>query len=489
MIASAPERSRDNRRRLGQFFTPPSVAVFMAALFSQKIRGQKSVRILDAGAGSGRLTEALVERLVAGKKHPEEITATVWEMDEAVLPLLRETLDRCRARCEAAGIRFTATVRTGNFILEGAERVRPGLFGAEEALFDLAIVNPPYRKLNSNSAERAALSEFGLETSNLYTAFLGLISRLLRPGGELVAITPRSFCNGAYFRPFRRDFLSRMAVRRLHLIESRTKTFSTDAVLQETLIFHAVRDAAAPATVGLSESPGAPDGNEPVRVMPWTDIVRPDDAECFIHLPAEGAEEADAMAAQPYALKDLRLEVSTGRVVAFRSKPWLHESPAADDAPLLWATHLDGQGGIRWPLGLAKRPEALARCAGTESMILPPGCYVVVKRLTAKEERRRVVASVVESAKFGSGGVAFENHLNFFHSRGRGLDPKLAYQLCEYLNSEFVDRWFRLFNGHTQVNATDLRALRFPDFGVIAGAPPVSDETDFMLNETPDSHA
>lgn len=459
----------------------------MAALFSQKNRGQKSVRILDAGAGSGRLTEALVERLSDGKKHPEEITTTVWEMDEAVLPLLRETLDRCRERCEAAGIRFTATVRTGNFIVEGAAGVRPGLFGAEEALFDLAIANPPYRKLNSDSAERAALSELGLETSNLYTAFLGLISWLLRPGGELVAITPRSFCNGAYFRPFRRDFLSRMAVRRLHLIESRTKTFSTDAVLQETLILHAVRDDVAPATVGLSESPGAPTGDEAVREVPWTDIVRPGDAEYFIHLPSEGAEEADAMAAQPLSLEDLQVSVSTGRVVAFRSKPWLHEAPASDDAPLLWATHLDGRGGIRWPLGMAKRPEALARCPATAPMILPPGHYVVVKRLTAKEERRRVVASVVDSQTLGAAGVAFENHLNFFHSRGRGLDAALAGRLCDYLNSEFVDRWFRLFNGHTQVNATDLRALRFPDFGVTL--PRADDETDFMLNETPDSHA
>jgi adenine-specific DNA-methyltransferase len=31
-----------------------------------------------------------------------------------------------------------------------------------------------------------------------------------------------------------------------------------------------------------------------------------------------------------------------------------------------------------------------------------------------------------------------------------------------YLNSTFVDAYFRQFNGHTQVNATDLRNLRYP---------------------------
>lgn len=38
----------------------------------------------------------------------------------------------------------------------------------------------------------------------------------------------------------------------------------------------------------------------------------------------------------------------------------------------------------------------------------------------------------------------------------------MARGLALYLNSTIVDRFFRLFNGHTQVNATDLRALPYP---------------------------
>ncbi|MBC7816049.1 MAG: hypothetical protein IAG10_04030 [Planctomycetaceae bacterium] len=30
------------------------------------------------------------------------------------------------------------------------------------------------------------------------------------------------------------------------------------------------------------------------------------------------------------------------------------------------------------------------------------------------------------------------------------------------MNSSLVDNFFRQFNGHTQVNATDLRSLRYP---------------------------
>ena len=38
----------------------------------------------------------------------------------------------------------------------------------------------------------------------------------------------------------------------------------------------------------------------------------------------------------------------------------------------------------------------------------------------------------------------------------------LAKGLAAFLNSTVVDMYFRQFNGHTQVNATDLRSLNYP---------------------------
>jgi adenine-specific DNA-methyltransferase len=59
--------------------------------------------------------------------------------------------------------------------------------------------------------------------------------------------------------------------------------------------------------------------------------------------------------------------------------------------------------------------------------------------------------------------LGFENHLNYFHANGRGLDRNLAVGLFAFLNSSVVDQYFRGFSGHTQVNATDLRKLTYPD--------------------------
>ena len=89
--------------------------------------------------------------------------------------------------------------------------------------------------IGSRAPDRRLLRSVGVETGNLYTGFLALAARLLAPGGELVAITPRSFCSGPYFRPFRELFLELVALRRIHVFEDRGRAFAGDEVLQESV--------------------------------------------------------------------------------------------------------------------------------------------------------------------------------------------------------------------------------------------------------------
>ena len=42
------------------------------------------------------------------------------------------------------------------------------------------------------------------------------------------------------------------------------------------------------------------------------------------------------------------------------------------------------------------------------------------------------------------------------------LDEELAFGLSVILNSTFLDRFFRISNGNTQVSATELRAMPLP---------------------------
>ncbi len=163
----------------------------------------------------------------------------------------------------------------------------------------------------------------------------------------------------------------------------------------------------------------------------------------------------------PCTLSDLGCKVSTGRVVDFRSKEHLRAAPGEGTAPLVYPQNLRA-GQVEWP-AVTRKPQALLLTPATTNLLLPNEHYVVVKRFSAKEEPRRVVAAIASPEAFGQAEVvAYENHLNVFHVANRGLDPRSAAGLAAYLNSGFVDDYVRQFNGHTQINATDLRELRYP---------------------------
>lgn len=484
-LDAARRLDEKQRGELGQFFTPEPVARMMASLFEAK---SEKVTILDAGAGVGSLFAACVESLINRKSPPREIHVTAYEISHLLADYLTDTLSLCERACGAKGIGFSFDLRRGDFIKDAADALHGGLFAplARET-FSCVILNPPYKKINTNSETRGLLREIGIETSNLYTGFLAAAVRLLASYGELVAITPRSFCNGLYFRPFREFFLREMALDRLHVFNSREAAFQDNEVLQETVIFHTVKTGKKPRRIIISSSEGAEDEMLLSHELPYEEVVRPDDPEMFIRVAADTVGQAVAHQMRRFqtTLEELGLNVSTGRVVDFRALPHLKRRPEKNTAPLIYPTNIEG-ASIVWPKE-TKKPQALSISKETESLFVRNDFYVLVKRFSSKEEKRRVVAAVCDPERLPGDVVGFENHLNYYHRNGSGIDPAVAKGLSAFLNSTIVDSFFRQFNGHTQVNATDLRSLRYPSLddlrrlGECLSATPTQDEIDSLL--------
>ena len=455
--AVSDELDKGHRGHWGQFFTPAPVADFLASLIMLPAEGH--LVVLDPGAGTGSLTAALVARAI--RDHATSaLHCVAFEADAALHSSLARTLADCEQCAARAGVSVTTELRTEDFVEWGSEAAS-GTIWAERRAFGACIMNPPYRKVNNGARERRAVERVGLQITNLYPAFMGLAAELLEPGGQLSTITPRSFANGPYFRPFREFFLERMALDRLHVYEKRGALFADVDVLQENVVLRAVRDGER-QRITLSVSTASAD--EPsVRVVPYTEVVTPADPQLFIHIPVdEGATQvAERMTTMPSSLAQLGVEVSTGRVVDFRTRENLLDSPVSGSAPLIYPSHLK-DGAVVWPRLEGRRPNALAINDATRDRLLPAGDYTLVKRFTAKEERRRVVATPFSAKDVDSDVVAFENHLNVFHRAGAGIGRELAIGLAIYLNSSIVDEYVRQFSGHTQINATDLRLLRYP---------------------------
>ena len=459
-LGSAHGLDLSRRSALGQFFTPAPIARLMASLSSP---ASSTVRLLDPGAGVGVLSAAWIYNACANARRPERIDVTAYEVDEGLIPALRAVLEQAREHGWARGVTVTFDIRAEDFIRSAVASLNGGLFGATWPAFDAAILNPPYGKFRTDSPERRLLRDVGVETSNFYTAFVALSLRALAEGGDLVAITPRSFCNGPYFTPFRRDLLRLGSLTHVHVFDSRNSAFGEDDVLQETVVFRAERGRAQAPCVQVEWSASGEAEHTERREVPFAQVVRPGDPDLFIHIAPDAWDARIAAMVRTLRgdLQTLGIQVSTGRVVDFRAREFLRAEPSADAVPLIYPTHFD-DGGIAWPRVGSKKPNALVRAPETERQLNPMGTYVLVKRFSSKEERRRIVAAVFTPASAPGEFVAFENHLNYFHRRGRGLTHKLAEGLAAYLNSTLVDSYFRQFNGHTQVNATDLRKLPYP---------------------------
>lgn len=421
----------------GQYFTPHLAARIIAGL--PRIPDGESIRVLDPGAGSGILSAALVDRIHANR--PDlRVHIVAIENDPVLHPVLAQTLTELEA---VEGV--TTELVDADFLLWAL---------STKSRFDMVIQNPPYAKLRTGTDPQNLMRGAGIIVPNIYAAFLALGLRLLVDGGQQVAITPRSWMNGTYYSKFRHEFVHTAGIDAMHTFESRSKVFGDTGVLQESIVVSATRGH-TPEQVVVHTSHDH--SSKPTsRNVAYTDIITPD----FIHVPAteNDAKAVSWMAAHAQCtLSDLGLTVSTGRVVDFRSRDMLHHERVDGAVPMVNATHLRG-GIARHPVG-AKKPEWFhADPVAAGKLLVPGGTYVLIKRFSAKEERRRVVSAVWQS----EGQVAFDNKLNYIHQDGHGLDAQVAAGLSVFLNSTQLDNYFRVFSGHTQVNATDLRQMRFP---------------------------
>lgn len=484
-------RKLDPSRRttLGQFLTPAPVARLMASMFKKQ---REHINLLDAGAGVGVLTAAFIEEISRWENRPSSVSVTAYEIDPLLTEYLTETLAQCRVECEKAGIKFRAEIVCEDFIESAVNQLNATLFTPTATKFNCSILNPPYRKINSDSRTRQLLRTVDIETSNLYTAFVALASRLLDSDSELVAITPRSFCNGPYFKPFRKTFTEMMSITRIHVFESRQTAFQDDDVLQENIILHAAKESrTGHRRVTISSSTGPTDELMSIREIEYAQLIRPEDPNAFIHIVPDELEHeiAERMKRLSTSLPELGISVSTGRVVDFRAEACLRFEAGPNTVPLIYPSHFD-DGYVKWPKKNSRKPNAILNIPESEDLLVPSGVYVLVKRFSSKEERKRVVAAIYDGSRFPSDLVGFENHLNYFHGNGKGLPLALAKGLTAFLNSNLVDSYFRQFNGHTQVNATDLRSLKYPSrseleaFGLrISDEFPTQHELDYLVEK------
>lgn len=463
-IRASSDLDPKTKSSLGQFFTASPICLYMVSLFN-KINND--VNLLDPGCGPGSLTASFVEEALK-RKSVHTINIDAFDIEKKITPYINETLELCVDRASKEGVKIQWKFSLEDFIVKYSEN--SGLL-SEDNNYTHVIMNPPYKKIASSSIHRKALRSAGIETVNLYTGFVALAINNLKVGGELVAIIPRSFCNGLYYRKFREFLLKETAIQHIHIFDSRSNAFSQDDVLQENIIIHLVKGAeqgdvtitSSPvADFEFSEESGSITATDKTtRTVPFESIVNANDAQKFIHIAANNRDQRiiNKLSCFNTTLDDLKVQVSTGPVVSFRLKDDLRKNIETGAVPLIYPVHLNGT--IQWPKD-TKKPNAIALSPQSKKWLwVNNGNFIIVKRFSSKEEKRRIVATMYDGG-LPFDKIGFDNKLNIFHYNKLGIDKEVAIGLFVYLNSTLLDKYYRLFGGHTQINATDLRTIRYP---------------------------
>ncbi len=166
---------------------------------------------------------------------------------------------------------------------------------------------------------------------NIYMFFMALSAALLKEHGQMVFITPRSYCSGLYFKRFRKWFLQQIRPVFFHLFESRSKTFKQQ-VLQETVILKAVKHLENPSHITISSSEGAEFQNSHVIHPSYEMVIQATDDDSIIHLPSDelDLEIVDIIRSWNETFFNLGFRISTGPVVSFRATQYFTEKESYD---------------------------------------------------------------------------------------------------------------------------------------------------------------
>ena len=391
----------------------------------------------------------------------DSIELVCYENDANIVDLLYSNLEwACRHTTKDVSFRIV----TDNYILSQMLEYN-GMLGAspDADKFDMVIGNPPYMKIAKDAPEATAMPDVCYGAPNLYFLFAAMSMFNLKEDGEMVYIIPRSWTSGAYFKQFRKRFFEEGALEHIHLFVSRDKVFEKESVLQETIIIKAKKTQSKPNTITITTTQSNADfSNRTVFEAPYSTVVNGDASYVYLVTSTEEVQTLNELNRWTDTLPDIGLKMKTGLTVDFRNREALRDSAEDDAVPLFYSQHIQN-GKVVFPAG--KEHEYIV--TEQRGLLQENTNYLFVKRFTAKEEHRRLQCGVYLARKHPEyAEISTQNKINFI-SGLRELSECVVYGLYVLFNSTLYDSYYRILNGSTQVNSTEINSMPVPPMNTI----------------------
>ena len=370
---------------------------------------------------------------------------------------LRADIDSAKAEIrESLGVVADAEVL--NWRVELAE-----VFAARHG-FDIVIANPPYVVVKDPHM-RELYKEGVYGRMNLYGLFIQRSLQLLKDGGQLQFINPRTLLTDRYFTNLRKVISQKSELRGVVLIADRHNTF--ERVLQECIILHLAKkgEPSESYTVNTRAISIPSDLNEEntafstrsERVLLGSEyhgtfLIGTSEFDYFVF------EQMNSVGAK---LEDWGLKAETGKVQFDKYREFVQPNGTDDACRLIWAENVQ-----RYALAPTVRRVGREWLKKSVTGVIAPsitGAGIVTQRITANEQPRRIIATLIRPEDTGTEYVYSENHTNFIPLKKNST----GLLILAVLNSSPVEFLFRRLNSNTQVSAGELNGLPLPRMPIV----------------------
>lgn len=428
------------RKEKCQFFTPITIAHYMSKLFN--FSDKRELRILDPAGGTGILSLILLLRILTNT-NAQNVILDIYEIDNIILKILENNIILIKQEYKKANRDLEVNIYNVNFITD-----------FEKKEYDIIIGNPPYKKIRKNTAEAQVINDLLFGQPNLYMIFMTQSLRLLKKDGEMVFIVPRSFFNGKYFSKFRKWLYNNYSITYIHSFESRSKIIN-DEVLQELVVIKIVKSSIKEVLINHSINDKDIENNIAFHLSSTLIWDKGDTKNIRLPVNSGDIELLKIFNNIDQTIQDLNFAFKTGPVVDFRVKKGLYNKKYADCVPLIWCANF-GSYRIEWPLSASKFKQYIS-LRYNQNILLPMENYILIKRFSSKEEGKNINVNILLKEDIECDYLGIENHVNYLMFNDE--NKEMLKGIFILLNSNYYNRYFKIINGTTQINATDLNTL------------------------------
>lgn len=419
-------------------------------LFDRK----EEIRILDAGAGKGILSSSAV--LYLFNNGFLKVHVSLYETDLQVLPSLEANMKKISEELSSKNFIFSYEIHNKDFILTRPDK--------QKERFQVAIINPPYFKYSSKkSIYSDATKDLFIGNPNIYASFMAVTTACLDINGQMIAIVPRSFTSGLYFKGFRSYIMKSTSLEHFHIFKSRNKLFKNSEVLQENIICKFTKRSQNQAIKISSSNCHLDLKYSFISEYPSMAILGKKGDNATIRIPEneQDGEILSIVEKLPSSFLDNQYYISTGPVVEHRTREYINNQNISSTKVPLLRMHNIKPFCVKFD-GKHKKDAYFSLISDYKRHVQANETYVLLKRFSSKEEKRRLTAGIHDPLKVNAQFLAIENHINYVGIKNEKMELEEAFGIASIFNSTIMDRYFRSISGSTQVNATDIRMLRFP---------------------------